>query len=87
MSSEEIHNALSNRHLCITRITDNIVEAEKWFNERFEVVLISKGSIWMRKNVEDALLCWKISNDTDFREMMEKRHGYNTADLYKGKLP
>ncbi|MGD0202359.1 MAG: hypothetical protein ABSC20_00450 [Candidatus Bathyarchaeia archaeon] len=87
MSTKELQEALTNKHLYITRITDNIAEAEKWFNDRFEVVLISKGQIWMRKNVEDALLCWKITNDKDFREKMEREHGYSTADLYKGKMP
>lgn len=63
MSTKELQEALTNKHLYITRITDNIAEAEMWFNDRCEVVLISKGQIWMRKNVENALLCWKIAND------------------------
>lgn len=87
MSTEELQEALAKKHQYVVRVTDNISQAEEWFRDRFEVMNISQGKIFMRKSVEDALLCWKIHNDGNFRERIMREQGYSTADLYKGKMP
>ena len=87
ISTKELLEALANQHPYIARVTDNIPQAEEWFKDHFEVMDISQGKIFMRKSAEDALLCWKIHNDENFRERIMGEQSYSTADLYKGKMP